>query len=376
MIYFDNAATTARKPFSVVMALLTETIRSANPGRGGHRASVRAALKVEETRELIRSYFFDGEVVFTKNCTEALNLAVCGLTAKGRNSKKVITTYAEHNSVLRPLKRLERQGKVKLVVIEPTTEAFEKAVDRETEIVVLSAVSNVTGKSADVEKLLKIVREKSNAVTVVDGAQSAGKVRFNMENVDLFATSGHKSLYGTQGTGFLLVRRGVMLEPLLVGGTGTSSVEIDIPSDMPEAFESGTLNTPGIVALGAAMKFISAHGERIAKREIRYAEYLCKRIKECEKIHIYSCQNGIVLLNIEGVSCTEVADILSSRYHICVRAGLHCAPLMHKKLGTSPDGAVRIGFGRNNDFLQTLYLAFALRKIAETSPNDVLAHTV
>ena len=359
MIYLDNAATTRRKPLSAYLSLLKENLFSANPGRGGHRAAVAAALKVEETRRIIREKFFDGDVIFTKNCTEALNLA---FTAKLKN-KKVVTTTAEHTSVLRPLKRLFEQGKINLVIVDPSAEEFSKNIDRATGMVVVGAVSNVTGKRNPVEEICKIVKEKSDALVVVDGAQSAGKLDIDLSKADMFATSGHKSLHGFQGTGFLIVKSGILLEPLITGGTGTSGPIIDIPKDVPEGMEAGTLNAPGIIALGKAIENTYKNMDRIARKENRLASLFCKRLSEEKNIVIYSCQNGIVLCNVKDRPCSEVADILSQKYGVYVRSGLHCAPLMHKKLGTLPEGAVRVSFGRNNNLFHALYAAYAFKKI-------------
>lgn len=361
MVYLDNAATTRKKPFGVYWSLIVETLLSANPGRGGHKASMRAALKIEEVRTKIRERFFDGDVVFTKNCTEALNLA---FTAAPRG-KKVVATTSEHTSVLRPLTRLFRQGEIRLKIVSPEYDAILKEVDSDTGMVVLGAVSNVTGQKAEVERILGAVKKKSNAITVVDGAQSAGKTDFDMRYVDMFATSGHKGLHGVQGTGFLVVRSGIRLTPLIMGGTGNSTFEIDLPDDVPGGMEAGTVNAPGIIALGRAIDYTMRNKDKAEKKEKAMTSYLSEKLSSMKGIDLYSAQNGIVLLNVKGVPCGEVADILSDRYGIYVRSGLHCAPLIHKKIGTAPDGAVRISVGNNNRFWHLYYLCYALKKISE-----------
>ncbi|MBO4538812.1 MAG: aminotransferase class V-fold PLP-dependent enzyme [Clostridia bacterium] len=359
MIYLDNAATTRKKPLCAYFSFIKENLFSANPGRGVHRAAVSAALKIEETRRVIREKFFDGDVIFTKNCTEALNLA---FTAKIKY-KKVITSTAEHTSVLRPLKRLSEQGKIVLDIVDPSVEEFRKNIDRATGMVVIGAVSNVTGKSNPVEEISKIVKEKSDALVVVDGAQSAGKLDLDLRNVDMFASSGHKSLHGFQGTGFLIVRKGISLDPLVTGGTGISGPVIDVPNDIPEGMEAGTLNGPGIVAFGKAIEYTYKHMARITKKENRLASAFCRSLSEEKNAIIYSCQNGIVLCNVKDRPCSEVADILSQKYGVYVRSGLHCAPLMHKKLGTLPEGAVRVSFGDNNNYFHAIYAAYVFKKI-------------
>ena len=361
MIYLDNAATSRKKPFGVYFALFTENLLSANPGRGGHRASLRTALKIEKVRDKIRDLFFDGDVVFTKNCTEALNLAFSA-APKG---KKVIATTSAHTSVLRPLKRLFTQGKIILKVVPSDFDSVLKEVDRDTGMVVLGAVSNVTGERTEVERILKSVKEKSRAVTVVDGAQSAGNVDFDFTDADLSASSGHKGLHGAQGTGFLIVKRGIKLSPLIVGGTGNSSFEIDIPDDVPGGMEAGTVNAPGIIALGKGIDYTVRNKKRLIRKEKRMTEYLEKKLSSLSGIKVYSARNGIILFNAEGVSCGEVADELSDRYGIYVRSGLHCAPLIHKELGTAPDGAVRVSVGNNNRFWHLYYFLFAVKKILQ-----------
>lgn len=359
MVYLDNAATSRKKPFSVYLTILKETLLSANPGRGGHRAALSAAMKIEEVRSIVRKRFMDGEVVFTKNCTEALNLA---FTAR-LTHRKVITTSIEHNSVLRPLKRMETMGKIDLIIVDPTVEAFSKAVDRATGMVVIGAVSNVTGKKSPVEEICDIVRKKSDALIVIDGAQSAGKIDIDLKNADMFATSGHKALLGTQGTGFLIVKRGVVLEPLITGGTGSSGAVIDVPKDIPEGMEAGTLNGPGIIALGKAIEYAFRRKKKIVAKENACARLFVQLLSKEKRIVIYSCQNGVVLCNVKGLQASEAADVLSVKYRVYVRSGLHCAPLMHKKLGTLSNGAIRISFGNNNNFIQVLYAAYALKKI-------------
>ena len=366
MIYLDNAATTRRKPLCAYLSLMKENLLSANPGRGGHRASIAAALKVEETRRIIREKFFDGDVIFTKNCTEALNLA---FTAQLKN-KKVVTSTAEHTSVLRPLKRLSEQGKIFLTIVDPGVDEFRKNIDRATGMVVIGAVSNVTGQSNPVEEISKIAKEKSDALVVVDGAQSAGKIDLDLSKVDMFATSGHKSLHGFQGTGFLIVRKGITLDPLITGGTGISGPVIDVPNDIPEGMEAGTLNAPGIIALGKAIEYTYKNMERITSKENRLATLFCNKLSEEKNVVIYSCRNGIVLCNVKDRPCSEVADILSQKYGVYVRSGLHCAPLMHKKLGTLPEGAVRVSFGRNNNIFHALYAARAFKNICRGENAD------
>ena len=367
MIYIDNAATTRKKPISVIISAITEILLSANAGRGGHRAGVRTAIRVENTRDIIRKYFFDGNVIFTKNCTEALNLAINGLNLK----EQVITSVYEHNSVLRTLKRLELQKKIKLKIIQPENGSLKgpliSALKLKTSMVVLSGMSNVTGEVLPIDDLASEIKKHSDAIVLVDVAQSAGHKKFTYENVDMIACSGHKGLHGLQGSGFLLVKRKISsLIPLITGGTGTSGNNIDIPKEVPEGLEAGTLNAIGIISLGMGVKYTFNKFSVINSRIERYTKFFYNSIKNEKDIKVYSAQNGIILCNVKGLSSETVADTLSKKYRICVRGGIHCAPLIHKFLGTETTGAVRFGFGINNNLIHTLYAAWALKKIAHS----------
>jgi len=369
MIYADNAATTDRKPFSVYASYWNECFHSANAGRAGHRRSMRLALFIERTRESIRSAFFDGEVVFTKNCTEALNLAFTAVP-KG---KIVLAAVMNHNSVLRPLKRAEKICRVRFVRSEEMIPILRREKTN-VGMVVLCGISNVTGKRENVEEIAEAAKRYSDALVVVDGAQSAGKIQFGYENVDIFCASGHKSLYGMQGTGFILFRRGIPIMPIIVGGTGTSGFSVDIPSEIPEGLEAGTLNGGGIVALYYGIRYTMRHRTEITEKEKRLENILCQNIRS-EKIKIIAHENGIVLCTVEGKTSGEVADVLSEKYRICVRGGYHCAPLMHKQLRTF-DGAVRISFGRGNTVFEARKIASALNEIAEEEQSVEKFHTI
>ncbi|MGN1041997.1 MAG: aminotransferase class V-fold PLP-dependent enzyme, partial [Christensenellales bacterium] len=252
MIYLDNAATTRFKPTAVKCAVLRELCRPANPGRSSHDESIRAGILVEKCRDEIKKRFFDGNVVFTKNCTEALNLAIFG----SNPSRQVVATVYEHNSVLRPLKKLADDGKITLKLIDHSDEnSLLRALRTPTSLVVMTAMSNVTGKAFDISSLSKLIKSESDAKILVDCAQSAGHVKTDLTYVDMCAFAGHKSLHGPQGTGFLLLRDDVRLTARLLGGTGTSSLDIRHPNTIPEGMEAGTLNTPGIAGLYEGIKW-------------------------------------------------------------------------------------------------------------------------
>lgn len=349
MIYIDNAATTRYKPLRVKIAALKEICFSANSGRGAHSAALATALKIEECRNVICKNFFDGTVIFTKNCTEALNLGITGIEP----TKQVISTCFEHNSVLRPLHRLSTNGKITLTLLSPNSnnsieKALINALKVPTSLVVITAMSNVTGEVLPVEKLCSIVKQHSDAITFVDMAQAGGHIKLHYPDIDMLAFSGHKSLHGVQGTGFLLCKNYMKLIPILSGGTGTSSLSINTPLEMPDGMEAGTLNAPGICALKEGVEWTFKNFDKINLKIARLSEALKDGLSSINGLKIYSCQNGLLLCNFSNLSCSDASDYLSNEYGICVRAGLQCAPLMHKHLGTSPLGAIRFSIGYNN----------------------------
>lgn len=364
MIYIDNAATSRRKSIKVIISSAKETAFSANAGRGGHRAGMKTAIGIEKTREAIEKYFFEGNVIFTKSCTEALNLGIRGYNPKG----KVITTVYEHNSVLRTLKKMENEGKIRMETLLPDKEGFiaplKRALTKDTSMVVVTARSNVTGKPTDIEEMAKTVKKYSGAVFIMDAAQSAGHDDFNYENIDMVASSGHKGLLGPQGTGFLLCKKNIILTPIITGGTGTSSISLEMPTEVPESLEAGTLNSAGIISLRYGIEYAFGRMEEVNAKIKRLSEYFYERIKNIENIETYSCEGGIVLCNIKGRDSTEISDILSEKYGICVRGGLHCAPLMHRYLGTDKRGALRFSFGNNNNIFHAMAAVSAMKKIA------------
>lgn len=368
MIYLDNAATSRFKPIKVKAAALKELNRSANPGRSSHKASIEAAEKIEECRAEIQEKFFKGNVVFTKNCTEALNLAIFG----SMPDKQVIATSMEHNSVLRPLKKLADNGRIKFTVITPDekgdfSDSLATALRRPTSLAVFTAMSNVTGKSYDVEKYAKAAKA-AGATVLVDMAQAAGHLRPSFPSVDMLAFAGHKSLHGLQGTGFLLAKPEIRLKPLIYGGTGTSSLSLEQPEEFPEGMESGTLNTVGIAALTEGIRWTYKNFERINGKIAKLTEYLRKQLEGVDNLKIYSASNGILLCNFGNISCSEAADLLDADFGICVRSGLHCAPLAHRTVGTLPYGAIRFGIGCDNTFSEMDKVAEAMDAISHKRP--------
>ena len=362
MIYFDNAATSWPKPDAVPEAM-ARFLREcgANPGRSGHALSIQAGRVVYEARERVaRLLGLDDplSVAFTKNATEALNVALLGLLAPGDH---VITSVMEHNSVLRPLRHLEERGVgvTRLPCPEGALDpaAVARAITPGTRLVVLGHASNVTGALAPIGEVGELARARG-ILFCVDAAQSAGCLPIDMGamNIDLVAFTGHKALYGPQGTGGLCLgeRARGKLRPLLRGGTGSASDSDTQPDFLPDALEAGTLNAVGIAGLAAGLAFVEERTvEAIRRHELALTERLLEGLRSIPGARILgpgaaARRVAVVSFNLEGQSCSEVATALEERAGICCRAGLHCAPLAHRQLGTFPEGAVRFSLGAFN----------------------------
>lgn len=354
MIYLDNSATQRYIPPVVMKAFIEECNRKSNSGRGGHNDSIASALKIQKVRERICDFFSikDGETVFTKNCTEALNLAIIGSYSGGH----IVTTVTEHNSVLRPLSYLEKTKKAVVSYARPekkagvTLERIKCALRNDTRLVIINACSNVTGTPNEYEEICKYCAE-NGIRTILDASQTAGHKRIEMDKIgcDMLCCSGHKGLYGLQGTGFLAFNERVKITPVLFGGTGTDSISTTQPTVYPESLEAGTLNGAGIVALGEAVNWIDSRLEKLSKENVIGSETLITELKKMKGIKVYSKPNesGIVAFIRTGTESEVIADYLNE-CDIAVRGGLHCAPLMHKYLGTLNTGLVRVSLGYNN----------------------------
>lgn len=356
MIYFDNAATTQCKPDSVIDAVVRAMGSFGGVGRGVHGASLNAGMAVYEARDILASFLGApnaSRVSFTSNVTEALNIVLQGLLSPGDH---VVTTAASHNSVLRPLHLLGKQGvEVTVVPIEADgsldREAFAAAFRPNTKLVAITHASNLTGDVYDIVWQAQVAHEHG-ALVLVDAAQSAGVVPIDMaaQGIDVLCFTGHKALYGPQGTGGLAVAEGIQIPPLKVGGSGTHSFDLDHPPFMPECLEAGTLNAHGIAGLAAGVSFVEEVGvSAIAEHEaslVRAMEEGLARIPGARVLggHGGVGRTGIVCMNLADADSGLVADRLSSGWGICTRAGAHCAPLMHRALGTESQGAVRFSF--------------------------------
>lgn len=373
MIYLDNAATSRFKPKETIRAVTDALTSSSNPGRSSHDDAVRSALTVYKTRELLLKYVGASglNVVFTKNCTEALNLAIDSIPRGAR----VVTTILEHNSVLRPLNRLARERGIKVVTLTPAIGTHvppyrvENALKEDTYMFICNHVSNVNGVIADLEQYGKITA-KRGVKFLVDGAQSVGHVDIDVNafHIDMLAIPCHKGLLAPQGLGALIFNDRVSLSPILLGGTGTNSESITHPKDAPEAYEAGTLPYPLIAGLESSLNYLFREGRGIKNNISFLTNELISGLKKIKGVTLYtpdSALSGVVSFNIRDIPSTTVGDILNKNYHIATRTGLHCAPLMHNYLKTLEQGTVRASIGAGNTLKDVRALLHAISKIAK-----------
>lgn len=386
MIYLDNAATTCHKPDSVYAAVQDALMNaSGNPGRSGHKLSLRAGNIVSDTRMALARMFHAesaADFAFCMNATDALNLAIMGVMLKGRDSFSgchVITSSLEHNSVARPVEYLREKGADITIIdadidtgVDP--EELRNAIQDNTCLVVINHISNVTGTVSDIASIGRICREKG-VPFLVDASQSAGFLRIDVQdmNIDLLAFPGHKSLMGPQGTGALYIRPGLVLEPLKRGGTGSYSQMLAQPDSVPDRYESGTVNVPGIAGLGAGVRYILDEGiGAIHEKETRLTEKLVTELAEIDGVTVYAPSPGhergsVMSFTIDGIDPQDVAIILDEEFDIAVRSGLHCAPYAHRMLGTlETGGTVRVSPGYDNTEEDIAAFIEAIRAIAQS----------
>ncbi|OGL40349.1 MAG: cysteine desulfurase [Candidatus Schekmanbacteria bacterium RIFCSPHIGHO2_02_FULL_38_11] len=378
-IYLDNAATSFPKPPQVYEAV-DHAMRNigGSPGRGSHRMAVESARMIFETREDVAKFFNfpdSSRVIFTSNATDSLNLGLKGLLSPGNH---VITSYIEHNSVTRPLKSLKKNG-IEVTKVKTSSEGFvdpediKKAFKKNTKLVVINHASNVLGSINPVEEIGSICKKKGIKL-LVDAAQTAGTIPVDIikGNIDIFACSGHKSLFGIQGTGILIVGEEINLNSLKEGGTGSFSDDESQPEFFPDKLESGTLNTPGIASIKAGIDFINKTGiENIRKHKLGLTEQFLSGLSETKGILFYgtgdfSKKIPVLSFNIEGMQPGCIEKRLDEDFYIISRAGLHCSPDSHKTAGTYPDGAIRISPGFFNTFEDIDLTIDAIRKIAKS----------
>ena len=384
--YFDNSATSSPKPQTVYESVdYTLKNLNTNPGRGGHQLGISCATAIYKVRKKIQKFFnVDNElnIAFTNNSTTALNFAIKGSLA---SNDVVITSNIEHNSVLRPLFTLKEEINLEVEVlpykdfIENFILRIENTSLKKPKMLILNHMSNVNGVSFDLEKI-GLICSRHKIMFLVDGSQSAGLIPIDMKamNIDILCFTGHKSLFGIQGTGGICIQNGISLKNIISGGTGSHSTMLSQPQEMPDLLEAGTLNAPGILALGCGIDFIDS----IGLAEIKSHEKFLKEefIKGIKKINENSINSGneariilytsfgendgpIISLNIKGISSSDLSTYLDEEYNIITRSGLHCAPLLHQELKTDLTGATRFSFGYFNTIDEILYAIDALQKI-------------
>ena len=362
MIYLDNAATTFPKPKSVYKSLQNALINyGANPGRSGHRMSAKTAAKVFETREMVSEMFGASieNVVFTQNCTSALNMGLKGVLKQGDH---IIISDMEHNSVLRPVHNLYEHGIITYSVakvmekdFDATEKNFRKLIRENTKMIACTHGSNLTGTVLPILKLGRLCKEKG-ILFLVDAAQSAGVLPIDMTGmgIDFLCMPGHKGLYGAPGTGIFIAEKPDLVSPTIHGGTGNMSLQYVQPDSMPEKLESGTVNTPGIISLMKGLDYIEKNGmDNLYRYELKLAKLLYSELQNMKKITLYTqtptkdYHLPVICFNIDGMHSEDVTDFLDSK-GFCVRGGYHCAALTHAKLSTENIGAVRASFSGFN----------------------------
>ncbi|WP_313961359.1 aminotransferase class V-fold PLP-dependent enzyme [uncultured Parvimonas sp.] len=378
MIYVDNGATTFPKPKIVTDKIMECSLGYAgNPGRSGHKLAMKMDLEIYETREKICKLINGNEVlnvIFTFNATDSLNLAIKGVLEKGDH---VVTTSMEHNSVLRPLNQLRKDGIIDLSIVYADNKGYLEpqkifdAVTPNTKMIVTTHMSNVFGTIVDIKSIGEFCRD-NNILYLVDAAQSIGVLDIDVQdmNIDLLAFPGHKALFAPMGTGGLYIKEGIKVKPLKQGGTGSYSHSIDQPELYPDSLESGTPNGVGIIALGKGIDFINQVGlENIRNHEISLKNHFIDLLKDNDDIILYGTlddrQGAVVSLNVKNMDSSEVSYILSDEFDIYTRPGFHCAPLAHKSLGTDELGAIRFSFGYFNTIEEVEQCANALKNIIE-----------
>ena len=363
MIYLDNAATTFPKPEAVYDAMM-DCMKNycANPGRAGHKLAMKAAREIYDTRENIAKLFnIDNpmNIVFTNNATESLNLAIKGVVNAGDH---IITTSMEHNSVIRPIKALEKLG-IENTIVQCDKDGFlnvkdlEEAIRSNTKLIVTTHASNVCGTIIPIEEIGALCKEKG-LVYAVDTAQTAGILNIDMQkaNIDFLAFTGHKGLLGPQGIGGFIASDKLegLIDPVISGGTGSLSDSEEIPDFLPDRFESGTLNLPGIIGLHQALVYLKEAGiDNMRKEKMEITKYFLDQVKEIDGVKVAGKKTvegrlGVVSIDFEGFDNSIVSFYLSSKYKIMTRVGMHCAPRAHKTLKTFPQGTVRFSFSHFN----------------------------
>ncbi len=370
MIYFDNAATGGFKPYlSIQSAEYALKYLIANPGRSGHRLSMVAEEFIYKTRKELANFFGAEDlsrVILTKNCTEALNIALLGTAKKGGH---IIVSCYEHNSVIRPLEMLKSWGIIDYSICYPTTDKITAQdiaplIKNDTYLVCINGVSNVTGVENDILGIGKFL-ENQNIIFMVDGAQACGHTPIDMTNtgVDILCFAGHKGLNGIMGSGGLVFNKKTQILPVFSGGSGTETFNA-IPSAYPEKLESGTMNLPAICSLYEGVIYTRQNLNFFRKSLYSLSENTIKLLSTLP-LKIYSKPNtaGIVAVESKKIDSVNLCSMLSEKYDIATRGGFHCAPLVHKFLGTADNGLLRISLSPHNTCFEVKKLYYSLKEI-------------
>lgn len=379
MIYLDNSATSFPKPASVYNAVESSMKHfGANPGRSGHKMSLTASEMVYKCREALAGIYNikkPENIVFTPNCTYALNTVIKGYI---KPNDHIVVSELEHNSVLRPLQALSDTGVAYTPVrvihgdFEATIDNFRNAINEKTKLFIITHASNVTGTILPVARIIALAHQY-NIKVLLDSAQSSGILPIDVENmnIDFLASAGHKGLFGPMGTGVLYIRNPEEIPAMVCGGTGSSYIEIMQPLSMPDKYESGTCNLSGICGLLKGVEFVEKTGiDKIYEHEFNLLAQLYNGLSTIKNVRLYTqppkkgYQAPLLSFNIGNLHSEKVATLLSDKYNIAVRAGLHCAPLAHKKLGTEEQGTVRASLSYFNKSSDINTLINAVRKIS------------
>lgn len=376
MIYFDNAATSWPKPDGMLQIFKQYLDNAGSPGRSGHEFSIFSSRIIHNARESIAKLFNvddPSRIIFTKNITESINTVMFGLVCKGDH---VITTDKEHNSVMRPLRFLEDQV-ISLSLINTSIHnpidilQIEKVISKNTKLVVIGHGDNVVGDVKPIYEIAKLCN-KMKITLLVDGAQTGGCFPVDLSdpiyNNTVFAFTGHKSLLGPTGTGGFIIGKDVQLKPMIYGGTGSLSEKDTQPDFLPDAFESGTMNVLGLAGLNFSVgKLIEMGVDTVHNKEMMFVDKIVKSFCDDKRIEIFNGKNpnatGIVSFRLKNLSTSETGYILSEKYKIMSRIGLHCNPLAHRKLGTYPDGLVRFSFSISNSLEEVEIAISAIKEL-------------
>ncbi|MGN0628020.1 MAG: aminotransferase class V-fold PLP-dependent enzyme [Oscillospiraceae bacterium] len=379
MLYFDNAATTYPKPYEVRKAVNSSFLYyGANPGRSGHSLAMDTAREVFKCRERAAKLFgcaFPENVIFTKNCTEAINLVIMSIVPGGH----CVISDLEHNSVLRPLHYLKNKGEADFSVAkvyegdtDSTLMSFKNAIRKNTKLVAVTGASNVFGVKPPIKELAALAHEHG-VLFMLDAAQTAGSEKYDMEkdNIDFICAPGHKGLMGPMGTGLLVAKNPELLHPLLFGGTGTYSLEARQPDMIPEGLESGTINVPGICGLSAGISRVMREGEeKIAAREMKIAQFIYSELAKMKNIRLFTqypskgTHAPVISFVIGDLTGERTAELISQR-GIATRGGFHCAALAHRKFATDKIGTCRISVGPMNTMNEAAKLVKIIYSVSE-----------